>query len=103
MVPSNYSVFEYSEIHTKGTSLPEAGINQGFSNSNYNRRAETSSGMSVWISGNTGEAFTLTERQRWAREGGIFMTIFCVNEIKYGEKKLTMPSWNIYSFLLMEE
>lgn len=89
-------VFERSEIHTKGTSLPEAGINWGFSNSNYNRRAETSSGMSVWISGNLREAFTLTERQCWDGEGGIFMAIFCVNEIEYGlKKKLTLPSWNV--------
>lgn len=71
-VPSNYSVCECSKIHTKGTSLPEAGINSGFSNSNYNRRAETSSGMSVQYGGSLGEAFTLTERPSWDREASLW-------------------------------
>lgn len=30
-------VFERSQTHTKGTSLPEVGIERGFSNSNYNK------------------------------------------------------------------
>lgn len=63
---------------------------RGFSNSNYNRRAETSSGMSVHRGTNLREA---------GRQAGGFMAIFGVNGIEYVGKKrrfsLTLPSLNV--------
>lgn len=63
------TVCERCEIHTKGTSLPKAGILQGFSNSNYNKAGKSG--------GYLGAAFTLTQRQSWDREGGILMALQC--------------------------
>lgn len=94
------TVCECSELHTKGTSLPEAGINRGFSNSNYNRQAATSSGMPVWLCGNLGEGFTLTLAELGrggTRRGGIFMAIYCVklNMVRRGRQLLPLPSRNV--------